>query len=65
MFENPIWNAYPVLIMLLYLPFGLILLCVTIVQICGLFVSGGYSRRVGLDLFQPGGQALRACLSGR
>lgn len=37
--QHPLWQAFSFVIMLLYLPIGLILAIVTIVQICGLFVS--------------------------
>lgn len=37
--QNPVWKTYSFLITLLYLPFGLILTIINIVQLVGLFVS--------------------------
>lgn len=37
--QNPIWRAYSTIVMLLYLPFGLLLTVFAILQVVALFVS--------------------------
>lgn len=37
--QNPVWRAYSFIIMILYLPIGLVLTVINIVQLVGLFVS--------------------------
>lgn len=37
--QNKLWQAFGIIIRILYFPFGLILAIVTVVQIAGLFVS--------------------------
>jgi len=37
--QNAVWKAYSTVVMILYIPFGLILALIAVLQIAGLFVS--------------------------
>ncbi len=37
--QNPAWKTYSTIIMILYLPFGIIMCIIAVLQVAGLFVS--------------------------
>ena len=37
--QNPVWKAYSTIVMIIYLPIGIILTVITVIQICGLFLT--------------------------
>ena len=37
--QNPVWKAHSTIILILYLSIGIILTAITVIQICGLFVT--------------------------
>ena len=37
--QNPVWRAYSTIVMIIYLPIGIILTAITVIQICGLFLT--------------------------
>ena len=37
--QNPVWKAYSTIVMIIYLPIGIVLTAITVIQICGLFLT--------------------------